>query len=84
MINWEIVIWIGVIVIFNPIFTFFLFVRRAKVNRKGKIILYSITSMIALFWCGLSTGNIVLSITAGILFAALLIYKNNLQTNIRQ
>jgi len=84
MINWEIIFWIGVLAIFNPIFTHFLLVRRAKVNKKGKVTLYSITTMIAFFWCGISTGYIVLSIMAGLYFSALFIFKNSLLKNIRQ
>jgi hypothetical protein len=84
MYNWEIVFWIAAVTIFNPIFTYLLFVRRAKVNKKGKIIIYSTTTMIALFWCGVSTGYFMLSIISGLYFTALIIFKNSFFANIRQ
>ncbi|MBI5194560.1 MAG: hypothetical protein HZA08_14150 [Nitrospirae bacterium] len=82
--NFEIILWAGIIFIFNPILTYFLFARRAKVNNKGKIVLYSITTMIALFWCGISTRYFLFSIIAGLYFAALVIFKNSFFKDIRQ
>jgi cell division protein FtsW (lipid II flippase) len=84
VINREIIIWAGIIFIFNPILTHFLFARRARVNNKGKIVIYSITTMIALFWCGISTRYFLFSIIAGLYFAALIVFKNSFFKNIRQ
>ncbi len=84
MIDREIMIWIGVIAVFNPLLTRVFIVRIAKVNRKGTAILYSITTSIALFWCGVSTGYLILSVIPVILFASLVIFKNRLLVNIRQ
>ncbi|MFZ5994263.1 MAG: hypothetical protein ACOYU4_04690 [Thermodesulfobacteriota bacterium] len=82
--DWEIILWIVIIFIFNPMFTHLLFARRAKVNKKGKVILYSITTMVALFWCGVATGYFVFSAIAGLYFAILFAFKNRLLGNIRQ
>ncbi|RJQ53421.1 MAG: hypothetical protein C4526_06555 [Nitrospiraceae bacterium] len=84
MSKWEVFLWLGIIFVFNPVLTYFLFVRRAKVNRKGKVILYSITTMIALFWCGVSTRYFMLSVIAGLYFAGLVIFRNSLLKDIRQ
>lgn len=84
MINREIIIWAGIIFIFNPVLTYFLFACRAKVNNKGKIILYSITTMIALFWYGISTRYFILSAIAGLYFAALIVFKNSFFKDIKQ
>jgi len=83
MSKWEAFSWLGIIFIFNPILTYFLFVRRAKINTKGKIIIYTITTMIALFWCGISTRYYILSIIAGIYFAGMIVFRNSFFRNIR-
>ena len=82
--KWELIVWIGIAVIFNPLFTYFVFVRRALLSTKGKITLYATTTMIALFWCGVSTGYFIFSIIAGAYFSALLVFKDRVFTNIKK
>lgn len=80
MSNREIVIWLIIILIFNPVFTHLFFVRRLKVTRKGKAIIYAIGTAIAVFWCGISTRYFILSVIAATIFGAVVVLREITET----
>ena len=84
MSNWEIFLWLAIILVFNPVFTYLLFVRRLKVTKKGRTVLYAITTAIAIFWFGISTRYFILTAIAAAFFVAMGIFRERFFSNVKQ
>ena len=80
----DVFFWLLSFTVANPLFTHFMIVRRANVTNRGKTLIHIITTLMLLFWCGVATRYIVLSVFSLVCFIVAVPFKKSLLKNVRE